>query len=80
METDEFKTQYSKAFQDFAQEKNKPLDEMMRVVKIILFTIHGLLTLYISNNESLTKDDVYKELDTAIYTVLSDFSSGEPLS
>lgn len=69
-ETDEFKNQFTKTFEFLINKNNKTVEEIMRSVRVILFSIHGLLTLYLSDNEELTITELYDELGHAIRLLL----------
>jgi len=44
---------------------------LTRLVKTIIYSIHGLLTLYISDNDELKLEDVYVGLDEVISLLLT---------
>jgi AcrR family transcriptional regulator len=46
------------------------MERITHILKTTIYAIHGLLTLYISDNDDLTRDGLYKELDDTIEGLL----------
>jgi AcrR family transcriptional regulator len=40
--------------------------ELEIIIKTIVFSVHGMLMIYISNKDDMTKEDIYKSLDDMI--------------
>lgn len=69
-ETDEFKNQFEKTFEFLATQQGKASEDIMQSVRIILFTIHGLLTLYLSGNEEMSVAELEEEINNTIRRLL----------
>lgn len=53
-----------------------PPEQVMVVIKTIIFTINGLLTLYIAGNDSMTEEMMFQELEATISILLRSGKEG----
>ncbi|MBI9048136.1 MAG: TetR/AcrR family transcriptional regulator [Anaerolineaceae bacterium] len=66
-----YQDQFMKPFQFLMQSGKYTMEEVALIGQTILYTSQGLLTLFISDNDQLTKDDLYKNLNDVIDYLLN---------
>ena len=62
----EYQNEFMKPFQFLLEQGLISAEHIGIFTQIILYVTHGLLTLYISDNDQLTRDDLYRNLDDII--------------
>ncbi|QUI25296.1 TetR/AcrR family transcriptional regulator [Vallitalea pronyensis] len=65
------KMQFAQTFSYLIEQKTYTEDDIMKISWTIIYAIYGLLTLYISGNDTLTKEQVYEHLDNTIDLLLN---------
>lgn len=53
-------------FEHFALSGKLNIKELEIIIKTIVFSVHGMLMIYISNKDDMIKGDIYKSLDDMI--------------
>lgn len=69
IETDAYQEKFNKTFEYLLTTKEK--QKVEQAVKLILYSIHGLLTLYISQNDDFGIENVHEELKKMIDYLLN---------
>jgi AcrR family transcriptional regulator len=69
-EGEEYKNEFMQPFQFLLENGFLAAEDIEVFTQIILYSTHGLLTLYISENDPLTRDDLYRNLDKIIDFIL----------
>jgi AcrR family transcriptional regulator len=65
-EGEEYQNEFMKPFQFLLEQGLIAADDIVVFTQTILYSTYGLLTLYISDNDQLTRDDLYHHLDESI--------------
>lgn len=63
---------FAKAFEEISKRQGVDIDVVMRKSNVIFYSIHGMLTVYLSKNYGLTKDTLYQGLDDALEFILKE--------
>jgi len=71
-EGDEFNSQIVNTFEFLMKSKKYSQEDISKIMKTLIYSIHGLLTLYISDNDDLKLEDVYRDVDDIITLLLSE--------
>lgn len=66
----DFESYYAKTFASFLDAGTISLEEVGKIMKILIYSVHGMLTLYISGNDNLTVQQMYTDLDEIIDSLL----------
>lgn len=69
IETNEYKSEFEKTLQYLSNEKG--MEKTQEILKTIIYSIHGLLTLYLSGNDNLTKETIIDEAKSIIENQLN---------
>lgn len=62
----DFDRAFGEAFREFAVSGAYTPDELEAIGKTILFAVHGLLMIYISGKDEMSREDLYRTLDTMV--------------
>jgi len=62
----DFDRAFGEAFREFAVSGAYTPQELEAIGKTILFAVHGLLMIYISGKDEMSREDLYKTLDTMV--------------
>ncbi len=62
----DFNTMWKDTFKGFVDTGKLQEKDIEVVAKLIIYAVHGMLTLCFSNNGDLTEENVYKELDKIV--------------
>lgn len=63
---------FSKAFGEIGKKYNLDINTVMRKSNVIFYSIHGMLTVYLSKNYGLSNETLYQGLDDALEFILSE--------
>lgn len=65
-EVPDFDEMWKETFKEFVLSGKVRMEEIEVLAKTLIYTIHGLVTLYFSGNGDLTGEKVYKDLDRIV--------------
>lgn len=71
-EMPEFQERFIPLITFLTEKKEISPNKVMHVISMIMYIVHGLLTLYISGNDEMTEDMIYTELRACVYNIISD--------
>jgi len=70
-EDESFSLSYAQTFKFLIESGRFTEEKLIYVFKAIIYAIHGLLTLYISDNDNITQEDFYLDLKGIINLLIS---------
>lgn len=75
MDEIDFNKQYTSNFEFLFKSEQFSTEEIKVLIKTLIYSVHGMLTLFISDNDDLRVEAVYKDINEIIDLLLRDFKN-----